>query len=349
MLGPARHAMGGMAAVVQGYIDAGLFERWPIRYLDTHIDGSRLGKLRVGARALAIFTAMAIRGQIALAHIHVAQRTSFWRKRLFMAVAFAFRIPVVLHLHGSEFRVFYEQECGLVGRSLVRSAFERSAIVIALSSQWETWVKAMAPGANTLCLYNSVRLPSNVGDHGSASSPPTIVFLGRLGKRKGVYDLVAAVAALVHRFPDIRLILGGDGEEKEVLAYATTLGVSRNVTALGWVTGPQKEQALRAAWIFCLPSHQEGLPMALLEAMGRGLPVVTTPVGGIPDAIDSWVDGVLVPPGNVPALSSCLERLLIDDSLRRSIGRAARARVESQFTDYRVLPLLEDAYRRLAG
>jgi len=170
------------------------------------------------------------------------------------------------------------------------------------------------------------------------------LFLGRLGQRKGSYDLLNAAALIAATRPDLRLMMGGDGELEGVRERAAELGIADKVDLLGWVRGEEKERLLGDAVLYALPSYNEGLPVSVLEAMAAGLPILGTPVGGIPEALTDGVEGFLVEPGDVPALADRLERLLGDPKLARRMGEAARRKVEAAFSADAVVPQVEAMY-----
>lgn len=173
----------------------------------------------------------------------------------------------------------------------------------------------------------------------SAPGPPTILAVARLVEKKGLEDLVLAAAALRRRGHALRVHIIGDGPllgrlQSRVAEHA----LQDCVTFLG----SQPHEAVRAAYerasIFALPcvlaedGDRDGLPVALLEAMASGLPVVSTSVSGIPELIDTERDGLIVPPGDVPALATALERLVTSPSLRDRIAAGARAKIEERFS-----------------
>ena len=183
----------------------------------------------------------------------------------------------------------------------------------------------------------------------SPREPATLLFLGRLEKRKGIYQLLEAIAKLSPSFPQIRLLAGGDGRLENVAEHARQLGIQDRITLLGWVQGSQKEDLLARATLFVLPSYKEGLPMGLLEAMAAGLPVVATTVGGIPDAVEDGVEGLLVSPGDVDALCAAIEKLLLSSQLRQQMGEAAVRKVRDQFASNRVVPKIDTLYVELGA
>jgi glycosyltransferase involved in cell wall biosynthesis len=162
-----------------------------------------------------------------------------------------------------------------------------------------------------------------------------------------VYDLLSAAARVKANCPSLKLRLGGDGELAQVANYAHELGLEGQVEMLGWVSGKEKETELNKAWLYALPSYHEGLPMSILEAMAAGLPILSTPIAGIPEAVTDGVEGFLVPPGDVEMLADRLEKLLNEPGLARQMGAAARKKVEDSFSSQVVLPKLEHMYSEL--
>ncbi len=341
MLGTSLDTRGGISSVVSVYEQHGLFERFRIRYIATHCDGSALRKLWCAIHAMAVYLPALLR-RPALVHVHVASRASFWRKSPFFLLAFLFGVPAVLHLHGAEFALFYAKECGPLRKRFVSFVFDHCAKVIVLSAAWKAWAVGMCQNRNVLAIYNPVLTPPRPDE--SERAPGTVLFLGRLGHRKGSYDLLEAAARIIARRPDMHLLLGGDGELAQVRARATELGLADHVELLGWVRGEDKARLLAAATVYLLPSYNEGLPVSVLEAMAAALPIVTTPVGGIPEAVTDGVEGFLVAPGDIGALADRLDQLLGDVQLRRRMGEAARHKVEVAFSASAVLPQLEAMY-----
>jgi glycosyltransferase involved in cell wall biosynthesis len=143
-----------------------------------------------------------------------------------------------------------------------------------------------------------------------------ILFAATLYREKGYLDLIDAFAKVYEKHPDWQLILAGNGSQEEGLMRINELGIQSGVTFLGWVSGEAKEREFRIASIFCLPSYAEGFPMAVLDAWAYGLPVVTTPVGGIPDIVIDGENGLLFNPGDKEALAIQLNRLIEDVELR---------------------------------
>ncbi len=343
MIGTSPQTMGGIASVVNAYRAGGLFARMPVIYLSTHADGNVVKKSAVAMLALLRFmTRLAFRPNFVL-HVHASSRASFWRKCVFILPTLWARRPVIFHLHGSEFMQFYEQECGRFKQGMIRRVLDGCTKIVVLSDSWRKNLSGITRNTDIEILVNPAIRDEREHSRG-ARQQCTVLFLGRLGRRKGIYVLLNALAAVKEKFPDVMLLCGGDGEIDEVRAVAEDLGVKDRVRLLGWVQGSEKNALLDSAAIYVLPSFAEGLPMSVLEAMAAGLPVISTPVGGIPEVITDGIEGILVAPGDSNALGEAICRLLGDADLRSRMGRNGHARFERDFSIETVLARLEAIY-----
>lgn len=175
------------------------------------------------------------------------------------------------------------------------------------------------------------------------TSAVTVAWLGVMQPVKRVPDLVSAVAAS----PDLRLLLIGDGPERSSIELAIAqAGVVDQVTLAGFQTDPAAW--LRRAQILALPSAAEACPMALLQAMVCGLPIVATRAGGIPEIVRDGIDGLLVEAGDPIALAEALARLAGNHDLRRRMGASAKARILGEFTTAQCTQKLVATYRAVA-
>ncbi len=173
---------------------------------------------------------------------------------------------------------------------------------------------------------------------------PLIVSVGRLDPIKGHGTLIEAFALIMNGYPGAHLILAGDGElSADYKTLAEDLGVHDHVSFLGWRS--DVGELLEAADLFVLPSINEGMGRAVLEAMHAGLAVVATNVGGVPMIVEEGVTGHLVPPEDPASLAAAIERLLSREALRAAMGEAGRLKA-SVFSDEAMVQHLEAVYRR---
>jgi glycosyltransferase involved in cell wall biosynthesis len=355
MVGTTPEGRGGVASVVSVLRRHGLFEREDVRYIATHRSGPRLAKAAGALGGLCRIVLACLRAGLgrrpAVVHAHVASRASFLRKSLVLWIARMSGCKTIFHLHGAEFREFATQEAGRLLRRWIRHTLERSSVVIALSESWAQFLRAFAPGATVAVVPNAVPLPAlPAGADGEGGGEAgRILFLGRVEAGKGVYELLAAGAALADRFPDLRIVIGGEGDLEGVRRRAAALGIGARVELRGWIDAQARAAELARASVFCLPSHAEGLPMALLEAMAARKAVVACSVGGVPEALRDGDNGLLVAPRDAGALAAALGRVLGDRALRARLAQRARATVEQHYSTEVMCGKLSAIYRELAG
>ncbi len=172
----------------------------------------------------------------------------------------------------------------------------------------------------------------------SGRLPESIVTVGRLDPIKGFDVLIDAVAELAQQGRRVQCRIIGEGPLRaEMQARIARLGIADRVTLVGAIPQAEVRAALYEASIFTLPSvvtpdgNRDGIPVSLMEAMAAGAPVVSTRVSGIPELIEDGREGLLVPPGDAPALARALAQFLDDAELGRRLSEAARAKIEREF------------------
>ncbi|WP_051340484.1 glycosyltransferase family 4 protein [Azospirillum halopraeferens] len=345
VLGPATEAYGGMAAVLKVLTENWSPDRYRMRHIVTHVDGSRRAKLAAAVRGAREMLSAILTRRACAVHVHFAARGSFYRKSAFILMARALGVPVVGHAHSGLFPGFYEGGSRL-RRAYVRFVLNRLDRLVVLSEEWADYYRGLYTRSAPVVVPNPAVLPAPATPR-PARSGPVLLSLGRLGPGKGTYDILQVVPGVLRHFPRAQFWFGGDGELDEVRRRLQGKPWASRVRLLGWVSGAEKDAAMRAADVFLLPSYAEGLPMALLEAMAHGLPVVTTPVGGIPRAVENGRTGLLIRPGDVPALQGAILSLLRRPAEAAAMGEAARRVVVENYAMASVQARLTALYDEL--
>jgi len=183
-----------------------------------------------------------------------------------------------------------------------------------------------------------------------ADKPLRLLFVGRLDRAKGLYEILQGMRLATELGVDARLIIAGSGPEHDRLKrYAQALGVGPRTVFAGAVFGRDKVKLMCGSDVMLLPSYSEGLPYALLEAMAAGLPVIATPVGAIPDVMSEGTHGCLVPPRDGRAIAEALALLHGDREKLSWMSRAARRRIRAAFSIERCAAEFALQYARLCG
>lgn len=331
MVGTDLNTKGGISSVVQGYFDAGIMGRLGIHYYPTHRDGSRSDKVFFYMRGL--FKIIINMPKYNIVHVHTASWWSY--RRLFFVILLAKMLSkkVVIHLHGGKFDIYYGQAFS-IEKVIIRYGFSLADRVVVLSSELLRKIITFCDSKKVLVILNSVQVPSQkeIPINKKSNIPHNILFMGDLISRKGVYDLLEAIKLTGLDNSQIKVLLCGNGEIEKVKKHVADLGLEKIVNVSGWVTGQEKKKLLDEAYLYVLPSYHEGLPMGILEAMAASTPVISTPVGGIPDAVRDGYNGFLVPVNSPKALATKIERLLADEKLWVRLSKNAFDVIKNKFS-----------------
>lgn len=242
---------------------------------------------------------------------------------------------LVVHLHGRVSDPTFDNRI-LIGT-------RRTDATIAVSHA----IALQAPSLRPVVVYTGVETAEEFRPGSKAlSKATTIGAASRLVPLKGLAELIQAVASLHLEFPELQLEIAGAGPERKHLEREVDrLGLQDQVRFLGW---QQNMRPVLQRWdIFAMPSLDEGLPIAVLEAMAESLPVVATSVGGLPELVEDCHTGYLVPPSDITALTRSLRFLIQDATLRQSMGAAGRKRVLEHFSVHGMVAKIESIYDSL--
>jgi glycosyltransferase involved in cell wall biosynthesis len=330
VLGPAPGGPGGvssvMAQVKEEYASINAFE---VIFIQTVLKG----RWSVGAFVLSYFRTigMLVSGKVLkrpiVVHLNVASRGSTYRKILFSVLCRVTRTPYICHIHGGRYRQFYRGAPWWM-KWCIRSFFATASRVIVLGEVWKRFFVeeiGLAEVSVVSIPNGSSGVPVSSVPQRRQASKVSLVFSGRIEERKGVPVLLAALENLRLDLDNFTVTMLGESCDP---VLAQQLQDRTYCVAPGWVNAAEVRRVMSAADIFVLPSLNEGLPMAMVEAMSAGLPVIVTAVGSIPDVIDDGEEGYLVPPAEVLPLENAIRKLISDRQLRLSMGRKARAKWE---------------------
>lgn len=349
MAGPLPPAVGGMASVLGALqastlpqrVDLALFETGKTTPADRSLWQGVRARLTLMARWWAMF------GELPrpVAHIHTCSGFTFFLDGALLVLSRMRGANVVLHVHGARFDDFLD---GLASplAALARWLGRRAQVVVVLSTEWQERLSRRWPRARLRVVGNGVSMPRVAHDVGS--SAVRYVFLGNLGRRKGVHVLLQAAAQASE--PWVLELAGGEEEpgfndwtDREI----SRLKLEGRVRRLGPLTGDAKIDWLAGAQGFVLPSLAEGLPMALLECMAMALPPVVSAVGAMPEVVRDGVDGRVVPPDDAAELAAALDELAREPARRVAMGASAATRCGALYGIERMVDSLVGVYAGL--
>lgn len=275
-----------------------------------------------------------------IVHIHSSHVYSFYRASFYVLfAAWIWRRPVVFHIHGSSFDDFLEESSPMVQtfQALVLGQCDR---VIVLSEYWHEVLRGWIDPAAIEVIPNAV----DVHDYDPSYSiePPHVVVVSNLIERKGIRELTNALEKLRATVEEpYTVTIAGSGPLAPIVESLEER--YPEVSYLGYVSEPDKRKLLEQGSIFVLPSHAEGLPIAILEAMAGGNAIVSTTVGGIPEVIDE-ANGLLVEPGDEDALCAALRDLVTASDVVDRMSRRNRRLAIDRYGWDTVLEQVTDVY-----
>lgn len=280
-------------------------------------------------------------------HIHVAGRGSTSRKLILTAAARWLGSVHILHLHDYDYAGDFDERSPRQQR-LVRAMFQGADRVVALGKRDRSTLSTrLGVGeASIATAHNCVPDPGPCTVR--TDQVLRIIFLGRLSERKGVPELLSALASPIMAGLPWQAVLAGDGPVEEYRRQVSAAGLSERVELPGWLDVDHTRALCQSADILVLPSHAEGMAMAVVEGLAHGLAVVTTRVGAHEEAIVDGESGLFVPVGDSVALAETLARLVGDVALRNRLGAGARARYLSRFSMAAYQRQLEDLYATIS-
>jgi glycosyltransferase involved in cell wall biosynthesis len=334
MIGPGDGVTGGISTLVQTILPA-LRQQIELQYLPT-VNRRPLeesGKLSLQNIALAIsqfarFLLALYRFHPDIIHLHTSQGIAWLKDTFFIFVGKSFGCSMVLHMHGGKFDKLFDKRSRFM-KNYTRRVMRLGDAIIAVSTEWRKRLGKIVPLDHVFVFKNCIAVDA-ISFHPAAQPGklPKALFLGRVGFQKGAFDLLEAMGRLQSKSCPLQVWIAGNEEREGDLNRAQVrrdeLKLAERCEFLGPVRGALKDQLLSRADFFVLPSYSEGLPMAILEAMAAGLPVVATSVGGIPEVIREGYNGFLIGPGDVQGLAEKLAILAENPNLRESMGKSSR-------------------------
>jgi len=337
---------GGISTFVRDMQETKMWRDWNVQHIATHRDGSIAARICLYLTGFARVIRELVRERPDISHIHTASFGSFFRKSLLTWVFVFCRVRVVLHVHGARFDEFFRAAPPPV-RFLIRVTLERANAVVALGNAWARQLERIAPRANVVVVPNAIRPGTPVQQ--AICGPVHVVFLGEIGERKGAFRLLEAWALAVG--PDratAHLTLAGNGQVERARELVHQFGIAVSVDVHGWLSPVEVAEVLDSAHVLILPSLSEGQPMAVLEAMSRGLCVVASNVGGIPEMLTDSA-GLIVDPARVDEIAGALSRVIADPDMRNNMGSKALQRVQTEFNIDVTSHRIDQLYRELVS
>jgi glycosyltransferase involved in cell wall biosynthesis len=353
--------MGGIATYCQSLLNSSLPEQVDLLFVETSSQKrtlSQTGSLSFSNLIWALedcirFAKAVIKHRPQVTHIATAFGLSFVKHSVCVIIARLAGSRVLLHHHCSIVAMYMDRPWWW--KWYVRQIIRLTNGVIALSKEWQQ-LTTIIPGCKVYDLPNAIDLSAYRAiaqkrkDGEKNPLPLKVLYLGYLGRNKGTFELLDAAKEIAAKETPIFFDLVGEelsgGEKEELKQKIIQDGLDNIVTLHPPVAGDAKNDFFQKADIFAYPSYSEGMPMAVIEAMACGLPIIATRVGGLPDLVSDGINGILVDAGNPGQIASALELLSANSEMRLSMGAESSQTAGDKFDMEKLVPRLVSIYQK---
>lgn len=256
---------------------------------------------------------------------------------------------ILIFVHGWEQPFFERLASGVLTGRILRLVLKRVGYVLVLAGNFKaSLVNAGADSDKVKIITTMVNMDDIPVPSSDDKSCRTLLYLSRMIKEKGVYEIVEAFDFLSRDYENLKLIMAGDGPERQsLIALAESRGL-KGISFPGYIQGSEKFEVLKESCVFLLPTrYGEGCPVALLEAMAAGAVPVVADAGGITDVIDPGRTAILLDSVNKESIADAVAELLDDSGLRNKISSSARTQALDNFSSEKVTDYIFDLYSRV--
>lgn len=341
-LGVSKKTKGGMTAVLVSY--AKYIEG--MRFIPTWRLGSKLVKSWYALQALVkAWLLLTFDKRIKIVHIHGAANASFERCKIFINLAKRFGKKVILHEHAADFVEYYKVSDDKEG---IKKTLNKCDCLIVLSKSWRNYFASIGVSKDKIRVLNNIVSPPELHYEMHINDGKLhLLYMGEISKRKGGYDLLKAMSDHKDEFQGKLLLrMGGNEVDGDINVYIREHKLQSIVTYEGWISGQKKIECLNWEDVYILPSYNEGLPIAILEAMAYHHPVISTPVGGIPEVLKDDYNGKVVEPGNIEEIANAISFYIDNKEDIKKQGENSYKSVQPFFPDS-VFSSLKSIYKEL--
>lgn len=324
---------GGISTLAAAILNSNLKDSFDIKYIASQAeDFGKIRKLTLAVFAAIQFIAACLLHKTDLVYVHVGSNASLYRESAFIVLGRIFGKQTITHFHAGDLNDYYSRRTA-IGRHFIFFALGLSHRVIAVSHESARQLRHLNPALTVTVIPNTIDT-SAFSNLVRGLQPPDyetvrLLFVGAIGKLKGERDLIKALALLKEDIADLKVSILGFGAENLQPIFEKH-GVADMIEHLGAVPLDARIVFYERADIFVLPTFAEAMPISVIEAMAAGLPIVSTPVGGIPELIDDANEGFLVQCGDVKVLAKKIAFLANNRTARIAMGQKARMRALDQ-------------------
>lgn len=331
----SRQTMGGITSVLKRYEKMEIWEKYHCGWLETQINKGMVLKLWYMIKAY--FTMLFIVPQYDIIHFHTVPGRSITIQMPVFLYSLLWRKKTIIHIHVGNQLLDHTND------RLFMFVLQKATKVVVLAQVLKTLMKEKY-NLDARVLYNPIEEQPKRDKN---KVEKNIFFAAYLTKNKGYDTLLKAFKEVVVKHPDWKLVLAGSGETEKAKRMIIEYGIEKNVEMYPWLNKEQMAEQYRKASIYCIASKKEGFPMAFLEAASYGIPIVTTPVGGIVDVIENEKNCMIFGFDDNIALTNQLNKLIEYHDIRTTISKNLIILTKEKFSISAVNDELDKFYKNI--
>lgn len=335
-IGASRNTRGGVTTVLKSWENSEIWHKYDCKWLETQDNRGILYKFYYLLRSF--FTALLLIPKCDIAHFHTVPGMSIIIQMPIFLLCLLLKKRIVVQLHVGN------QIVGHTDDTLFKWVLKKADRIVVLAFIWKDLLLTHfdIPQEKVSVIYNAAPDVKRSDD-----KEKYVLFMAYLVKNKGYDILIKAFSEISHNYPDWNLIIAGTGEMDKARELAKRYGVEDKIVFKDWVIGAVKDSLWKHAGAYCMASYQEGFPMTVLEAWSYGTPLITTPVGGLPDVIRNRENALVFDFGDVDGLANCFSLLFSSDMLQRSLSEASVKLAKTTFSMEHTAKDIERMYESL--
>jgi glycosyltransferase involved in cell wall biosynthesis len=334
-VGDSRKMKGGVSSVMKNISQSDLWTEWNCYWLENQINSGLLLKIVYFFRGLIY--GLFIIPRYSIIHFQTAPGRSLIVNMPLMVYANLWKRKIITQLHvGNQIKDHLDD-------ASLKFWVTHSDLVLLLGKQWRDIMYAKFPIKGRFeYVYNPVEIRER-----QLAPQKYFLYAAYFNINKGASILLNAFREVVKEFPDWKLVMCGSGNDEKVCNLLKQCDFAQSIILPGWVSGKQKEEYFRNAYAYCMTSYKEGLPMSVLEAMSYGVPVITTPVGCLPEILTDEQSCLFFQFGNAEQLALQMKRLILDQELRQNLSIQSYNIAAAEFSISAIARRLHSFYMKL--
>ena len=331
----SRQTMGGISSVIKRYEKMNIWKKYHCKWLETQVNKGIALKLWYMIKAY--ITMLFVVPRYDIIHFHTVPGRSITMQMPVFLYSLLWRKKAIIHIHVGN------QLLGHKNDRMFKYVLNKATKVIVLANVLKDLMKEHY-NIDADVLYNPIE-EQEISDISKIEK--SIFFAAYLTLNKGYDTLLRAFKEVAEKHPDWKLVLAGSGETEKAKKLISELGIGNNVEQHLWLNKERMHEFYSKVSIYCIASEQEGFPMSFLEAGSYGIPIVTTPVGGLVDVIDNEKNCMVFDYGNHKMLAEQICKLIENESLRNEISKNITLIIKEKFSVSAIDNEIQELYKNL--